>query len=169
MPGSGLQFAFNESVSAVTKTKSSDVALGTVRYEALNGEMAQWKYVYNGGNSQINPTNGCAILSGASGAYTCTLSSIASYGMMIGLCVHATITTSSYGWVLKEGAATFEAGDDDSFAAAVGIIPGANGLFAKGTSFQLGGTGTTLYSSKVVGQSIASFASAASGLGWFNF
>lgn len=163
MPGSGLQFAFKESVSTVTGTKPADVALGTVRYEAYNSEMAKWKYFYNGGNSQINPTYGFTVLSGASGAYTMTLSSIASQSVCQGIVVHSTATTSTYFWGMVEGACTFEMGDSVSFAAGEGITLGANGVGASALSF-VAGTGTTLTMRPVLGQTPAALASGASGV-----
>jgi hypothetical protein len=163
MPGSGLRFAFKESVSCVTATKPNDLALGTVRYEAYNSEMSKWKYVYNGGNSQINPTYGCTILSGASGAYTMTLSSLASQSVCQGIVVHSTLTTSTYGWVMTEGACTFEMGDNVSFAAGEAITLGANGVGASALSF-VAGTGTTLTMRPVLGQTPAALASGASGI-----
>lgn len=163
MPGSGLQFAFKESVSAVTGTKPADVALGTIRYESYNSEMAEWRYVYNGGNSQINPTYMCTILSGASGAYTMTLSSVASQSIAQGMVVHSTLTTSTYGWVLTRGACTFMATANDSFAAGVGVTLGTNGVGASALSFEAG-TGTTLTVRPVIGQLPGAVASGVSGL-----
>lgn len=163
MPGSGLQFAFSESVSAVTATKSAGLALGTIRYEAYNDEMAKYKYVYNGGNSAINPTYGCTVLSGASGAYTVTVSSVASQSVCQGVVVHSTLTTGTYGWVMTEGACTFEVGADVSFAAGEALTLGLNGVGAGAISFAAG-TGAVLQSRPVLGQTPAAIASGASAL-----
>lgn len=166
MAGTGLQQLFTESISSVTSTKSAGLALGTVRYEAYNGEDVKWQYIYNGGNSAIAPTYGLCLLSNSSGGYTMTISSVASYSVMRGLVVHATIGTSQYGWVLKEGTATFEGGVG-SFQSTRGIVAGANGVFENATT--VSGQSADIGILNVCGDTIGSFATGASGLGHFNF
>ena len=168
MAGSGLQFAFTESVSAVTSTKPAGIALGTIRYESLSGENCKWRYVYNGGNSAIAPTYGVTLLSGGVGGYTMTLSSIASTTVGQGLVVHATIGTSQYGWVLTEGAATFQGAADVSFAAGIGVVLDANGTFAPAAS-SVTATSTAIGFRRVTGQAPAGIASAGSGVAFFKF
>jgi hypothetical protein len=160
---SNWPIAYKESVSAVTGTKPAGIDLGTLRYEG--GKMYQ--YIYNGGNTAIDPTMGCCLLSGATG-YTVTISSVASYTVMFGLVENATITTSAYGWVLKQGIATFEGGAG-SFQAAIPVVQGANGVFEPGTTL-IGTTVSTTYNAfAVVGNALGSFATGASGLGYFRF
>jgi hypothetical protein len=58
-------------------------------------------YVYNAGNSQISVGQG-AIVSAATN-YSVTVSSVVSGPMPIGVCLHATLTTDTYGWLLTRG------------------------------------------------------------------
>jgi hypothetical protein len=166
MPGSGLQFAFKESLSAVTATKPTDLALGTLRYESYLGEQCQWVYVYNGGGAQISPTYGVTPVTNASGAYSMTVTSIASWSVMRGLVVHATLTTATYGWVLKRGTATFIAGNT-SFQAGRGIIASVDGTFDNATA--ISGQSADIGVISVCGTAIDSFATGTSGLGYLSF
>ena len=160
--GSGIGYAFQETVSAVTETKSVGIDLGTVRYE----DGREYQYVMNGGNSAILPANGCILASGATG-YTVTISSVASYAVCFGLVREATITTGAYGWVMKRGITTFQAAaDDNSWSTRVGLVMGANGTF-QAASF-ISGQSSDIGILNVCGQSLASMATAGSGLGYFN-
>lgn len=163
MAGSGWPIAFKETVSAVTATKPTYIGLGTLRYEA--NEIYQ--YVYNGGGEQIAPTYGCTLQSGSTN-YTVTITSIASYTVGFGLVKNATITTGTYGWVLKMGIATFEGGTA-SHSIQGGLVMGADGVFEPAKSYQAAGTGTTVDAINICGVSRVSMATGASGLGYFNF
>lgn len=90
---SPIQF---ESVSAVTATNS--VELGTKR--SIGDE--EYLYVYNAGNSQISKgVLACLAATGVSG-YSVSVSCV-SGDFAIGACVHATLTTATYGWLCTRG------------------------------------------------------------------
>ena len=162
MAGSGIQTAFQESVSAVTSTKSVGLDLGTVRYEGGR----EYCYIYNAGNSQILPTYGCYSVSGATN-YSMTLSSVASYSVCFGVCREATITTGAYGWIMKRGIVTFQAAADNvSWSTRVGLVMGANGVFSAATS--ISGQSSDIGIINVCGFSLVSMDTAGSGLGYFN-
>lgn len=82
----------------------SDPELGTVARVGNN----DYIFVYNAGNSQIS-TGFAATVSGVSG-YSVTVSSVAALGdIPVGLCVHNTMATATYGWLLKRGFCQFAA------------------------------------------------------------
>ena len=91
---------FTESVSAVTATNS--VALGSVRYESGK----EYTYVYNGNTEQITTGRGVRLASAATG-YTVDVAvpaiSTCSANVLFGVCVNATFTTATYGWICKRG------------------------------------------------------------------
>jgi hypothetical protein len=86
----------------------------------------QYVYVYNGGNSQINPGYGICPQSGCT-SYTGTITSVA-YGLFHGVVQHSTLTTSTYGWVQYKGIAQVHIGS--STAQGTAITVGADGVFA---------------------------------------
>ena len=109
-----------ESVSNVTATNSVD--LGTVRTQG--GE--EYVFIYNGGSADIN-VGQFAVLSFNSG-YTVTVSSTTGYDVVFGVCKHAAIASSRYGWLLTRGFTTVTNGMA-STALAVGdpLYPAAAG------------------------------------------
>lgn len=119
-----------ESVSAVTATNSVDV--GTRR--VWNGE--EYVYYYNAGNSQISVGFG-ATVSAVSG-YSVTVSSTSGQHA-VGFCKHATLTTATYGWLLKVGfldgltngmaSTALTAGDSLQLAADGKVCKGETGPF----------------------------------------
>lgn len=86
----------------------------------------EYVYVYNGGNSQIGPKYGITPQTGCS-SYTGTLTSVA-YGAFHGVVVHATITTSAYGWVCSRGVVQVVCGSGT--ATGTPITVGADGVVA---------------------------------------
>jgi len=108
------------SVSMVTATLGqNDPELGTVMSEGDE----QYRFVYNGGNSQILPGNG-AVATATTG-YTVTVSSITHSDFAVGVCKHATLTTATYGWLMVKGFGPALAGS--SLAAADLVCLGADG------------------------------------------
>lgn len=89
----GMQDTFFESISAVTATNS--VELGSLRFH--DGEW--YEYVYSLG--QISPGFGSAY-SGTSGN-SVVATGIVSGEHCAGFCKHVTMTTGTYGWLLKKG------------------------------------------------------------------
>ena len=146
-----------ESVSAVTATPSVDV--GTRRTYAGK----DYRYVYNAGGAQISVKN-AAIYSAVSG-YSVTVSSVTNLNHFIaGVCVHATLTTATYGWLLTEGFATVEMGADNSAAAGAGICLGTDGKFARVVS-----ANTDVMQGQRVGVAMVAIASGGSGTAYLRF
>lgn len=131
----GIPSLFTESVSAVTA--SNTVELGTLRFDG--GEVYQ--YAYNGGNSQISVGQGC-VMTNVSG-YTVTVSSVVGLNECYGVVKHATLTTATYGWVLRSGRSNLKA--SNSLTSGLPYVLGTDGNFlAKSTS--------TGFTGAVVGQ-----------------
>lgn len=87
-----------DSVSMVTATLGThDPEVGTVVREGDE----EYIFVYNAGNSQISVGNG-AVVSAVTG-YSVTVSSITHTDVPVGVCKHATLTTGTYGWLLRKG------------------------------------------------------------------
>lgn len=159
MAGSGVQTLWKETQSAVTATKPTGIDLGTERWEGGR----KYVYVYNG-DEQIAPTYGCVLKSGATN-YTVTITSIASQAACFGIVREATITTGTYGWVMKRGITTFEGGTE-SFSNRMGLIMGAAGVF-ENASFHTN-LSTLVNALNIAGYSLVSMATGGSGLGYFN-
>lgn len=136
---------FNETVSAVTATNSVEV--GTNRRVGND----DYIYVYNAGNSQINPGY-CAVVSSVSG-YSVTLSSVTSVDLAVGHCKHATLTTATYGWLLTRGFAQVQLGANDSMVAGAILRAGVDGTYAAATN----ATGNI---SPIIGKAMGAAASA---------
>ncbi len=86
------------SVSMVTATLgANDPEVGTVVREGDE----EYIFVYNDGNSQISKGFG-AVCTAVTG-YSVTVSSITHTDYPIGVCKHATLTTNTYGWLLRKG------------------------------------------------------------------
>jgi hypothetical protein len=139
---------FFESVSAVTASPSIEVGA----YRRQGDE--EYIYVYNAGNSQIQPSYG-AVVSGVSG-YSVTLSSTTSVDLLMGVCKHATITTGAYGWLLTRGFVAVEMEADNSCAAGQLLALAADVEFALKSN-------STGYPTPAVGKSMEAIASGASG------
>lgn len=141
-----------ETVSNVTASPSVDV--GTRRVEGDE----EYIYVYNNGNSQINPGNG-AILTAVTG-YSVTLSSLTNT-QFFGVCKHATLTTTTYGWLLRRGFVEGKMHADESAAVGALLGPGVDGVFAVTTQ-------TTLAFGVPCAKAMSAVASGASGSMYFN-
>jgi hypothetical protein len=139
---------YMESISAVTATPS--VQVGSLRH--VGDE--QYIYVYNAGNSQINPAY-AATVSAVSG-YSVTVSSTTSVDIAVGVCKHVTLTTGTYGWLMTRGFCEIKMGADNSAAAGVPIGIGTDGTFAHVTQ-------TTIAAGPILGKAMAAIASGASG------
>lgn len=116
----------------------------------------EYVLVYNGGNSQISPGFGC-VLQSASTSYTITVSSVTSADFVIGVCRNATLTTGTYGWVVRKGITSVQMIATSGSVASRGLIEiGANGLFAPVSL-------TTANLAPAVGQALAAISSGTSG------
>ena len=140
------------SVSMVTASLgANDPEVGTVR--RVGDE--EYVFVYNAGNSQVSVGYG-ATVSAVTG-YSVSVSSVAS-DFAIGVCVHATLTTGTYGWLMKKGFGNFKAAADSSVAAGAGLILGADGVWASPSAT----------SGPVFGKCMIATASAGTGVGYFS-
>lgn len=150
MPSGIWPQILTESVSAVTNTAS--VSLGTVRIEGAE----RYMYLYNAGNSQINPGYG-TILSASTG-YSVTLSSVTSTDSCFAVVKHVTATTGAYFWGLKVGYSNVKSNADTGLSDIGGVIvlgdngvftrkTGATGYFGRDAGYvcQLTGSGGTAY------------------------
>lgn len=164
--GTSPRMLWPESVSAVTATKSADIPLGAVRYEddATYG-YREYQYVYNSGGEQINPTYGCK--QSALTAYSVTVTATSQLHVGFGLVVNATLTTGTYGWVLKRGVATFIADTAQSFSINDGICLSTDGKF--GPASAISGQSSDVGILNVCGVALSAVASGATGMGYFHF
>jgi len=119
----GNQDAFFESVSAVTTTNT--VELGTRRTEGEN----DYIYVYNNGASDINPGHGATV--SALTGYSVTVSSVTSINPCIGVCMHTTFTTATYGWLVTKGIAVVEATANTGIAVGDALVLGTDGVHTR--------------------------------------
>jgi hypothetical protein len=116
-------------------------------------------FVYNAGNSQINPTYG-AVMSAVSG-YSVTVSSTTSVDFLVGVCKHATLTTGTYGWLVTKGFVQVEMEADNSAAAGEILALAADGEFALKSN-------STGYPTPAVGKTMEAIASAGSGTAYIS-
>jgi hypothetical protein len=95
---------YEESVSAVTATPTVDI--GSRRWE--NG--CEWVYIYNASSNEFIDIGRGAKLASGSTSYSVDVAvaapSTITAGILVGLCVNATITTGYYGWLMTRGFAT---------------------------------------------------------------
>jgi len=94
----------------------NDVSVSNVcaTAKAALGDRTIWKgneyvYVYNAGGEEIGKGLGCCY-SAVSG-YSVTVSSVTEVNECAGICVNATFTTDTYGWILVKGFANVEVAD----------------------------------------------------------
>lgn len=114
-----------ESLSAVTGTPGRQApSLGT----RLWADGKEWIYVYNEGTSQASPGYGLTVnaVSGCVSPYSCTVSSN-SGSPLVGVVVHATLTTATYGWVCSKGVVPAMPGS--SYAVGIPLALDLNGVF----------------------------------------
>lgn len=156
--GSGPQVVFNENTSAVTATKSTGLNVGTLRYE---GDRV-YEYIYNPSVTAAAITLGMCDTASSTSGYSLTASTTTGYSICRGLVVDAIISASCYGWLMKRGVATFEAGANNSFAVGQGMMLGTLGVMQPATTVSLTGA------HNVFGYAISALASGGSGLGYFN-
>jgi len=109
-------------ISGVTATRGKDPEPGTRIIYAGK----EYVYVYNAGTTQISKGNVAVIATSTTG-YSCTVSS-AVFGIPVGVCVHATLTTATYGWLAFRGTVEVSAPSACVQGSAIGV--GANGAVA---------------------------------------
>ncbi len=146
------------SVSMVTLTLGpNDPEVGSTIREGDE----DYVFVYNTGNSQISKGQ-FAVCSAVTG-YSVTVSSLTHVDVPVGVCKHATLTTSTYGWLVKKGFAPMQAGS--AVAAGDALTPGADGNWQSKLT-------TTAYSQlvspSVYGKCMIAAASSAVGDAYYN-
>ncbi len=158
---------FTESVSAVTATNT--VQLGAVRY--WNGSM--YKYVYNGDTAVAYPGYAVQLASGGSGN---TISvSMTTGDAAFGVVQNATLTTATYGWVMRQGLAMITPASGGLSASKIIGVTGSGSfcdLSAVMVAYASGATGgsaalSTMY--QPVGRTLGSAATNTSILASVNF
>lgn len=121
-----------ESVSAVTATPT--VELGTRRIEAG----ISYIYVYNASSDeQIIPTRGAKLASGSTGYSVDVAVAVAatfSASVLCGVCVNATLTTGTYGWLATRGFMSIENDGKTSIATGESIWLSTSGTFSRYTA-----------------------------------
>ena len=110
-------------ISGVTLTRGSkDPQLGArVIYNSK-----EYVYVYNAGTTQATVGN-CMVPATSTAGYSGTVSS-AVFGIPLGVVVHATLTTATYGWLCSRG--TVEVSVSSACAQGTALSVGANGAWA---------------------------------------
>lgn len=146
------------SVSMVTATLgTNDPEVGTIRRDGDE----EYVFVYNDGGSQISKGFG-ATVSAVTG-YSVTVSTTTAIDVAIGVCVHATLTTGTYGWLLKRGFCNFKATPDSGVSAGARMYLGADGVWAQpSSSSNISNTGNSIY-----GKCVVATASAGTGVAFF--
>jgi hypothetical protein len=134
---------------------SNDPQVGDVRREGDE----QYVFVYNAGNSQIQPSY-AAVLSAVSG-YSVTLSSTTSVDLCVGVVKHATIATGYYGYLLTRGFCQVEMQADNSAAAGQLLAIAADGTLALKSN-------STGYPTPAFGKTMEAIASGASGTAYIS-
>lgn len=135
------------SVSMVTATLgANDPEVGTI---VRSGD-EEYILVYNAGNSQISKGYG-AVCSAVTG-YSVTVSSLTGIDYPIGLCVHATLTTGTYGYLMKRGFGIFKSTPDSGTTAGDRIILGTDGVWgAASVASNVSNTGGNVFGKVMVG------------------
>lgn len=147
-------------VSMVTGSLGvNDPEVGTI----VRAGDEEYIFVYNAGNSQISPGY-LAVVSAVTG-YSVTVSSVAASGdIPVGVCVHATLTTGTYGYLLKKGFCNFKATADSGVVAGARLIPGDDGVWGSPTTTSnVSNTQNSAY-----GKCMVATASAGTGVGYFS-
>lgn len=90
-----------------------------------------YRFVYNGGGSQISTGQGC-IMTGVSG-FSVTVSSTTSVDLLVGICKHATIAAGYYGYVVVNGITPVVLSANVSATAGKLLILAADGNFVPKT------------------------------------
>lgn len=141
------------SVSMVTATLgNNDPEVGT-RVTEASGE---YLFVYNGADSSA-PVGFGMVVQTASTGFSCTITSVTSADICVGVVKHAAITTGTYGWLLTRGYCTVEMLATSGTVAERGLLElGAAGLFAPVSN-------TTGNKAPAVGIALAEIVTGASG------
>jgi hypothetical protein len=147
------------SVSMVTLTRgANDPEVGTIIREGDE----EYIFVYNAGNSQISKGYGATVT--AVSGYSVTVSSVANEDFAVGICVHATLTTNTYGWLMKKGFANFKASADSTVTAGGRIALGTDGVWYQPTV----SSNVSNLQSPVFGKVMVGTASAGTAVGYFS-
>jgi hypothetical protein len=143
-------------VSATTNSRgSNDPELGTRMWY----EGREYVYVYNDCNSNMAVGQGVVLQSGASG-YSCSISSVTSVDIVVGIVRNSTISTGYYGWAVTKGITYVKMMATSGTVAAGDLLEiGGNGLFYKASN-------TTGNIAPAVGKALEAIVSSATGLAY---
>jgi len=143
-------------ISATTSALgANDGELGTRRYE----QGREYVLVYNDCNSNMAIGQGITLQTGASG-YSCTISSVTSVDIVVGVVRHQTISTGYYGWAVTKGITYVKMMATSGTVAAGDLLEiGGNGLFYKASN-------TTGNIAPAVGKALEAIVSSATGLAY---
>jgi hypothetical protein len=147
------------SVSMVTATLGvNDPEVGTICREGDE----EYIFVYNDGGAQISKGYGATV--SLNTGYSVTVSSVAGNNdQAIGVCVHNTLTTGTYGWLLKRGFCNFKASPDSIVSAGFRLMLGTDGVWGSpSTTSNISGTQIVTF-----GKCVAATASAGTGVAYF--
>lgn len=144
---------FDGGVSMVTSSLgANDPQVGAIKIEGGR----EYVFVYNDGGEQIDPGFGAVLQSGATG-YSVTVSAVTSADIVVGVCRNATLTTATYGWLVRRGITPVEMNATSGTVAAGGLIEiAANGDFSPVSN-------TTANLAPAVGKALEAIVSSASG------
>lgn len=142
------------SLSMVTGTLGpKDPELGT--RVIANG--LEYVFVYNEADTQAVPGMGLVTNAGATSAYSATISSTTSADFCLGVVRHATLTTTTYGWVVVRGVTPVKAGaTSGTITTGKAFEMAANGLFTPVSN-------TTGNLSPAIGKALNTIVSSANG------
>ena len=114
-------------VSMVTASLgANDPQPGAIKVEGGR----EYIFVYNDGGSDINPGYGAVLVADAT-VMSCTVSAVTSADAVMGVCRHATLTTATYGWLVRRGITNVEMNATSGTVSALGLIEiAANGDFS---------------------------------------
>jgi hypothetical protein len=89
-----------------------------------------YRFVYNDGGASVPVGCGVVTVAGASGAYSVTVSAATSADLVLGVCLHNTITTAAYGWVVCHGVTSIQMAGTSGTVSTGGLVEvAANGYF----------------------------------------
>jgi len=116
----------------------------------------EYVYAYNAGNNDVSPGMGMVMTSDATN-YSLSSTSVTSADICVGVVRNATLTTGTYGWLVRRGVTNIEMGATSGTVAAHGPVEiAADGLFVPVSN-------TTGNLVPAVGKALTAIVSSASG------
>jgi hypothetical protein len=134
---------------------TNDAEVGTV---CRVGDEEYIKVYNTGADRQISKGLGatCSLVTG----YSVTVSSV-SNDVFVGVVKHSTLTTGTYGWLVRKGFVSVNLGADGSCAAGAPLMAGVDGVFQGSVSTTF--TSAHLFTGNTYAKAMEAIASGASG------